>query len=342
MTISINSSASINHKSKKLKAGAVAKSIVSRVAHPKHLIRAINLQRARKKNKRAYDDAQLATLARILPGGFLHYGYFDDPERKPEDMSINEVGRAQERYAELLIELMSDHQSPVLDVGCGMGAMSGMLQRRGCSPVALTPDRLQAEHVRRTYPDIPLIQSKFEDLPDADQHEHRYGTVFTSESLQYLKLDAALPLMQKILKPGGKWIACDYFRTGQAHEKSGHNWDDFRKRLDEHGWEITYERDVTAHILPTLRYAYMWATTFGMPMMEFGLIKLQKKQPAVHYILGDALKMLDEVIGENLKTICPKHFAESKRYMLLSMQRRVNQLVVGAFALITGGLCAMA
>lgn len=208
-----------NGQTRKLKAGAVARSIAGRVLHPGHLIHAVKLQRARKKNKRAYDDAQLATLARILPGGFLHYGYFDDPDRAPEEISLNDLARAQKRYAELLIELADDKSSPVLDVGCGMGAMAGMLLERGFAPVALTPDRLQAEHVRRTYRDVPLIQSKFEDLPDPEEHAGRYGTVFTSESLQYLKLDRALPLMEKILKPRGRWIACDYFRIGAAHEK---------------------------------------------------------------------------------------------------------------------------
>lgn len=311
-----------NGQTRKLKAGAVARSIAGRVFHPGHLVRAVKLQRGRKKNKRAYDDAQLATLARILPGGFLHYGYFDDPDRAPEEISLNDLARAQKRYAELLIELADDKSSPVLDVGCGMGAMAGMLLERGYSPVALTPDRLQAEHVRRTYRDVPLIQSKFEDLPNPDEHAAKYGTVFTSESLQYLKLDRALPLMEKILKPGGRWIACDYFRIGAAHEKSGHNWEEFRDRLDKAGWDITYERDITPHILPTLRFANMWASDFGIPMMQFGLLKLQKKQPGVHYVLSDVMKMIDNVIEVNLKTINPSLFAAAKKYMLLSMRRK--------------------
>ncbi len=307
---------------RKLKAGAAAKSIAGRVFHPAHLAKAINLQRRRKTNKRAYDDAQLALLAQIIPGGYLHYGYFDDPTREPREISLAEITRAQQRYAELLVELAEDKTSPVLDVGCGMGAMSKLLHDRGFAPTALTPDRFQATHIATQYPQIPLIQAKFEDLPDAESHAGRYGTIFTSESLQYLKLDAALPLLEKILKPGGRWIACDYFRIGPAVEKSGHRWEAFTEKLRETGWEITHERDITPHVLPTLRAAHMWATQFGIPLLKFVELKLRVKQPALHYVLQGLFEQLDGVIDDNLKVIDPAVFASQKKYVLLSMRRK--------------------
>lgn len=306
---------------KKLKTGAVAKSVAKRLIHPGHLVRAVKLQRGRKQNKRVYQDAQLALVAQILPEGFLHYGYFDDPARCPEGMSLQDLVRAQHRYAELLIERVTDLASPVLDVGCGMGGLSKMLLDRGMQPTALTPDRIQAEHIRRAYPKIPVIQAKFEDLPDPDSHAGRYGTVVTSESLQYLKLDRALPLLAKVLKPGGRWIACDYFRIGQVVEKSGHDWGEFRKRLAGEGWEIAHEQDITPNVLPTLRFLHMLASRFGIPLMHFGFLKLRTKQPAVHYVLEETLSMLEGVVAENLKVIDPAVFAAGKKYVLLEMRR---------------------
>ena len=38
------------------------------------------------------------------------------------------------------------------------------------------------------------------------EHAGRYGTVVTSESLQYLDLDKALPLIATLLKPGGRLL----------------------------------------------------------------------------------------------------------------------------------------
>jgi len=308
---------------RKLKANAVARSIAGRLVQPRHLFRAASLQRNRKQTKRVYDDAQLALFAKILPSGFLHYGFFDDPETQPQDISIADVHRAQARYAQLLLEHAHDRTGPVLDIGCGMGGLCTMLGERGFAPVALTPDRQQAKHLRRTQPDVPVIECKFENLPDVDAHAARYPTVITSESLQYLKLDRALPLMQRILKPGGTWIASDFFRIkpGIGGGTGQHDWEVFRDALARHGWRIDFERDITRNVVPTLRYISMWARDFGRPAMAFALLKLRAKQPALHYVLEDTLTMIDQVIEDNLQIIDPAAFVENKKYVMLVMRR---------------------
>ena len=309
---------------RKLKANVVAKSIAGRLVHPRHLFHAATLQRNRKKTKRAHEDAELALYARVLPTGFLHFGYFDDPDRCPTQISLADVHQAQRRYAELLLEHAHDRSGPALDVGCGMGGLCAMLKERGFSPVALTPNRTQAKHVRQTMPDVPVLECKFEDMPDVEEHHRgRYPTVFTSESLQYLKLDRALPLMEKILAPGGTWIACDFFRTrpGTGGGKGGHEWDAFLRAVTERGWRIDFERDITPNITPTLRFITMWARQFGLPALEFALAKLRSKQPAVHYVLEDVLRMADEVIEDNLQVIDPVAFRENKKYVMLVIRR---------------------
>src|SRR5204862_7574451 len=133
-----------------------------------------------------------------------HYGCVADPARQPEDVSRSDIVRAQARYAEVLIGQMRDRAAPVLDVGCGMGGLLPVLKASGFSPVALTADRTQIQYVRNTYPDVPTLHLKFEELaaPEHAEHLGRYGTVVTSESLQYLNLDKALPLISSLLKPG--------------------------------------------------------------------------------------------------------------------------------------------
>ena len=305
----------------KLKAGTVARSVAKRILLPNHLFRAVRAQSGRRKQPRYANDPQLALLTEILPGGFLHNGYFDDPATAGAEISMAEFGRSQDRYAEMLVDLAERPDLPVLDVGCGMGGLSRMLHDRGYAPTALTPDGHQAAHIERVYPHIPVIHSKFEHLPHPDAHVGRYGTVITSESLQYLKLPLALPLMRRILAPGGLWVACDMFRIGDSRGKGGHNWNDFRTQLDEHGWEITYERDITANVMPTLRLIHMFGSDIGTPLLQFGVSKLRGKQPGLHYVLQDVLGMLSQVIKSNLSEVDPDEFLATKKYVLLTMRR---------------------
>jgi cyclopropane fatty-acyl-phospholipid synthase-like methyltransferase len=305
---------------RKLRWTDFAGTFLGRAVNPVQWVTAIRLQRGRKAHRHTYDDAQLALYAKILPSDFLHYGYFDDPQMRPEDMSLSDVARAQGRYAELLLDLAGNVADPVLDVGCGMGGLCRMLANRNFKPVALTPDRLQATHIGATQPGVPVIRCKFEALP-AEQHRAAFGTVITSESLQYLKLAQALPILQTVLKPGGRWVASDYFHSRPSDDRSCHMWDEFTAQLATAGWRITSQRDITAHVLPMLAYVHMWATRFGVPLMQFAFLRLRRKQPALHHMAGGVLGMLEELAARNIGLIDPEQFARDKRYMLCAIER---------------------
>jgi cyclopropane fatty-acyl-phospholipid synthase-like methyltransferase len=305
---------------RKLRGGAIASSLLGRVLHPGHLVRAAKLQLKRKAHRHTFDDAQLALYSQIMPSDFLHYGYFDDAGVLPEEISISDVTRAQGRYAELILDLAGDPADPVLDVGCGMGGLCRMLKARHYVPTALTPDRLQAAHLQSTQSDVPVIRCKFEQLKVED-YQAKFGTVITAESLQYLKLDKALPAMAAILKPGGRWVACDYFHVRPSEDRSCHVWDDFAAKLTASGWRITHQQNITPHILPTLRYVHMWATRFGIPLMKFGFLRLRRKQPGLHHLLGGIFEQLEGLAAGNIELIDPAKFAANKRYMLLAMER---------------------
>lgn len=298
----------------------MVKSVIKRLVYPKHLWKVISLQRNRKKGDRAKDDAQLKLYAQMLPSGFLHYGYFKDAAVRPEDISLNMLEQAQLDYAIKLADLILDKESPALDIGCGMGGLIKVLKDKGMNPIALSPDRNQIAYISEKYPDVKNFECKFEDMPVAG-YEQKFGTLITSESLQYLKIDKALPLMQTLLKPGGRWIACDYFRVGEATERSGHNWQLFEAALKEHGFKIVFEEDITPHILPTIAYAHMWGTRIALPLKEYLFSKLKTKQPGFHYALEHALTGIDASIAKNMETVNPQTFASQKKYVLLAMER---------------------
>lgn len=306
--------------SKKLKGSQVVKSIIKRFVYPKHLWKVISLQRSKKRGDRAYDDAQLKLYGQMLPSGFLHYGYFKNANVKPEDISLNMLEQAQLDYALKLADLIIDNDSPVLDIGCGMGGLVRVLQERKLNPIALSPDRNQIAYISKQYPNVKTFECKFEDMPTAG-YEQKFGTLITSESLQYLKLDKALPLMDELLKPGGRWIACDYFRFGEATERSGHNWENFKERLKAAGFKITFEEDITSHIVPTIAYAHMWGSRIALPLKDYIFSKIKTKQPGIYYAMSEAIDSINVSIDLNMETVNPSTFANQKKYVLLVMER---------------------
>ena len=305
---------------RKVTGRGMAGSVVGRALHPGHLWQAAALHRSRKADRRKYDDTRLAMYARMMPGDFLHYGYFDDPDRQPDRISLTDLSAAQARYAELLADLVGDVDGPVLDVGCGMGGLARLLRDRGRDVVALTPDRHQAAYVAKAVPGVPVVRCKLEALPVAD-HAGRYASVVTAESLQYLKLDQALPVLEAIVRPGGSWVACDYFLTRPSADRTCHDWATFVDRVTAAGWRLAYQGDVTAHVLPTLAFLHMLATRFGRPLMDFAVLRLRRKQPGLHHLLGGLFGQLDGVVADNVGLIDPAQFARDRQYMLLKLER---------------------
>ena len=184
------------------------------------------LQRGRDGGRRR-EDRVLQFIAEVLPGGFLHYGYFDDVDRQPEEVSLNDIARAQRRYAELVADQIENGSGPVLDVGSGMGGMIGVLQKRGLSPVALTPDRTQIEHIRSTYPDVPAIHAKL-DLTGS------------------LRKEAALALGQ--IGPAAK-KAVPALRRALRHRHS-----DLRVAAAEALWRLEQDRSVVPILVAAVRH----------------------------------------------------------------------------------------
>ena len=297
----------------------IVSNIVKRFIYPQHLWRVIQLQRNRKKVNRTFDDAQLKLYHQLLPGDFLHYGYFTDPAIKPQDISLNMIYQAQEQYGQNIVDLITDKENEILDIGCGMGGLLRLMNKSGMKAIALTPDKNQIHHIQKAYPN-EVMGIKFEAI-DGAANENRFGTVITSESLQYLDTDVSLPVIDKILKPSGKWIACDYFRTGAAAEKSGHQWPAFLDKLKQHGFVITYQQDITPNILPTIGYVYMWATQIGLPIKDFALGKMEVKAPGILYALQGSLPIIDQKIHKNIKTVDPAEFAANKKYVLMVIER---------------------
>jgi SAM-dependent methyltransferase len=294
--------------------------IVRRIVYPRHTAALVRCLCAKKPDRKSAHDAELKFCADILPGDFLNYGYYDDPATPADEISLRDIQRAQVRYGQLLVEQIRDKDRAVLDAGCGMGGLLNLLVTQGFKPTALTPNHSQLEHIRARHRQLPLIEGKF-DPSTMRQFAGQFGTVVTSESFQYMKLVPGMQTIQRVLAPGGRWILCDYFRIAETRRRSGHHWTDFNRALTEQGWKIVLERDITPHVLPTLRYLHMLGGRVGNAAAEFAVGKLRRKRPALHFILQDAVAGWRAYISDQVRTVDPEIFVREKKYMLMVMER---------------------
>ena len=312
-----------------MRGGWILKQILGRALMPHHVVRWIRRRRAHRRVPTVHANAQLLLYNRMLPGDFLHYGYFDDPETPPAAISFEAIHCAQLRYAEKLVERIDHPDQPVLDAGSGMGGMLGLLRTAGYEVTGLTPDRFQVEHIGRNYSGIPVLHCRFEDmLADADAGRFRahFGTVIHSESIQYMEPGGVFAVMREILAPGGTWIVADYFRDGDSvrpatPERSGWRLGRFRDQLAEHGFVITDETDITANVLPTLGFAHLLANRIGLPAVDFAVDKLRAKQPALHYVVENVAERIRASARKSTAVIDPVAFAARKRYILMTIRR---------------------
>lgn len=322
----------------RLRGGWILRQILGRALLPHHVVRWIRRRRTHRRVPTVHANAQLLLYNRMLPGDFLHYGYFEDPETPPETISFDAIHRAQLRYAEKLMERIDRPGQPVLDVGSGMGGMLGLLRTAGYEVTGLTPDRLQVAHIARHQPGIPVLHCRFEDMLASDAlHRFRrhFGTVIHSESIQYMQPRGVFAVMREILAPDGTWIVADYFRGGEAgaaqlvtegpspsaRDRSGWRLDPFRRQLSENGFEITDETDITANVLPTLGFAHLLANRIGLPALDFAADKLRAKTPAVHYVVENVTERIRAAARKSTAVIDPVAFAARKRYILMTIRR---------------------
>jgi cyclopropane fatty-acyl-phospholipid synthase-like methyltransferase len=305
-----------------MKVKRIVKDLLKKIVNPKILIRLIKIRRDKKKNKnKIYVDTYLKTYSTILSSESLHFPYFSDPDIHPEDISFSDLANGGLRYANHVIDKIVDKKAPVLDVGCGLGELCKLLFSEGYKTIGLTPDDFQYNYIREKHPEIEIIKSKLETM-DYRSYKNHFGTIITAESLQYLKLDKAFPIIDNILMPSGHWIVCDYFKTMEKTSlKHQHFWDKFENMIHEMRWEIISQQNITQNVLPFLAFCHMLGNKFIFSIIDFFTYDLQKRKPGAHFLLEDTINSVKADITKRLRYIDPEVFAQERKYMLLVIKK---------------------
>ena len=294
------------------------KHLFSPFFNPVTLVQAYRFHKRTGRYNRTVNDLELKLYSKILENDMLHYGYFDDINIAPDDISIARLEQAQNRYAEIIAGQILDQVLPVLDVGCGMGGLSIFLLSKGIKAEALTPDRNQIHYIEKLNNGLICHHSRFEEFVSAK----KFGTVINSESIQYMNLAMTFRNVDHLISPGGRWIITDVFRIGdKSSTKSGHRITDFLEKIKEHGWQIVYEKDITPHILPTLKLLHMYVNRYLVPLSQYAEEKFTYKKAWLFYLTGNIRQAIAVKSRKEIRAIQPDIFVAEKRYMLYVLQK---------------------
>jgi cyclopropane fatty-acyl-phospholipid synthase-like methyltransferase len=235
------------------------------------------------------DDLELQLYQAMFNNNFLHYGYFANPPKNAESISLAQIKQSMENYAELLVERV-ELSDKVLDVGCGTGGLLVKLKAKGIDATGLTPNLKHLKHIQSLMPEQKIIQCEFEAASPA-LCEAPFDTVINSESFQYIDMYAGISNVRAMLKPKGKWLLTDYFRLrSDAKNKSGHLLTEFNTMITKHGFEIVEEVDLTENILPCLLFAKMLVEQIALPNLHFAVNKFFLSHPIAQFIFEPSIK----------------------------------------------------
>jgi len=272
-------------------------------------------------------DHVLKWYARTIRSPYLHYGYWEDPERvDPESIGLEDIAIAQERYITRLAETIPDDVRSILDVGCGIGGNAAFLIQRGFDVEVLSPDRYQEEVIGKKFQgNLTFHRTKFENFYPTRQ----YDLVLESESAAYIKPRSGFDAAGRCLESGRYLLVSDYFiveddQSGSPLLKGAHRLEPYLEAAQERGFTLIKEWDITAHILPTLWAAEVFVNRFVWPTTDYLLHSVERKHPKLLASLKLLFQGLLNRKQKQLQLIDSQAFQKYRRYLVFLFQKEAS------------------
>ena len=259
------------------------------------------------------NDRALRIYNEVLGLERLHYGIW-----LPEDeLSIEKLKEAQERYENYLIDNIPDSVKSILDVGCGTGILIKKLIRLGYNAEGLSPDinnkAVFTENINATFHNMA-----FEEFSATEQ----YDCIIMSESAQYISIGKLFENAQRALKKGGYLMILDYFVLKTASgdlSKSGHKYDNFMNHIENNGFTLISEHDVTDSVTKTLDTGKKFADKAFLAA-DIGTEKIRSRHPYITKLLFWLFRKNIKKLTRQLILLDSQEFKKNKTYRFFLLQ----------------------
>lgn len=217
----------------------------------------------------------------------LHYGLWSNDL----DLSIQNIGKAQDAYTDLLLASIPSNVRSVLDVGCGAGSVAKRLLDLNYEVECLSPSCMLNEDIRKNVPGIIVHDAGFEDFVS----DRKFDLVLFAESFQYVESYAALSKAIEILTPSGVIIVCDKFKceeNGKSPIGGGHQYREYLAIRQHLSLECIQDIDLTDRIAPNFDLLQDFRHRVIEPLAEKIDEITSYKLTFTKYIFFTAVKMI--------------------------------------------------
>ena len=275
-----------------------------------------------KRDKRDSREVGLEILYLMLrhhPGSnHLHYGYWEDGL----EPTIANLPKAQEAYCQFILSHIPEGTRSILDVGCGVGALSRYLQNAGYDVECVSPSREFARYARELLDEGTLVhECYYEDF----EPQRQYDLVLFSESFQYVKIEQALEKTSHVMKDDGRLLICDFFKTGAPGKSlmgGGHKLPRFWKAIEAQSLEAIEDIDITDKTAPTMKLVNDMLIAVATPGRALLFNFLHQRHPFL-------TKFFEWSFRKKLKKVEWKYFSGNRTPAAFAMHKTYRLFVFG-------------
>lgn len=257
-------------------------------------------------------DALIAEL--VFGHGFLHYGYWSD--ELPNNVSASDIGVAQRRWFDVLLNQIPGGTQSILDVGSGTGANAAAFRALGFDVTCVCPsDQLNALARRKLPLDVMIHSCSFEEFSSG----RTFDTCVFAESFHYIDTFRALEQIDKYARKSV--VIFDYFRRVSDNDIARPTHGQFLRMLSSFpNWEIVRDQDVTLNIVPTFEVLENVKSIYLKPFLDRSLTAVRQSNPIIGFFVWLFLrKRLYRFVRQTRRS---ETFSEKFEYRLISLRRR--------------------